>query len=131
MVSNASDDLPEPERPVSTTSRSRGISRLTFLRLCSRAPRMLMARLLAPFCLRLALITSSMVGIPGARNAQGSGCHCSRLSRRTGHTAVTKLYAASLSGTHNPLPDDRRFPIVVHKASHSLAILGHRNQNIS
>src|SRR4029450_2792325 len=40
MVSNASDDLPEPDSPVITTSWSRGISRSTFLRLCSRAPRM-------------------------------------------------------------------------------------------
>src|SRR4029453_2604051 len=39
MVSNASDDLPEPDSPVITTSWSRGISRSTFLRLCSRAPR--------------------------------------------------------------------------------------------
>src|SRR5438094_233445 len=39
MVSKASDDLPEPERPVNTTSRSLGIDRVTFLRLCSRAPR--------------------------------------------------------------------------------------------
>src|ERR1051326_582333 len=40
MVSKASDDFPEPERPVKTTSLSRGIERVTFLRLCSRAPRM-------------------------------------------------------------------------------------------
>src|SRR4051794_38412609 len=40
MVSKASDDLPEPDSPVSTTSRSRGRSRSMFLRLCSRAPRM-------------------------------------------------------------------------------------------
>src|SRR5690606_29081469 len=39
MVSKASELLPEPERPVNTTSASRGISRATFLRLCSRAPR--------------------------------------------------------------------------------------------
>src|SRR5215471_6157694 len=38
MVSKASDDLPEPESPVITTSWSRGISRSMFLRLCSRAP---------------------------------------------------------------------------------------------
>src|SRR6185312_5916834 len=38
-VSKASDDLPEPETPVMTTNRLRGISRLMFLRLCSRAPR--------------------------------------------------------------------------------------------
>src|SRR5271170_7874169 len=41
MVSKASELLPEPERPVITTSLSRGISRLTFLRLCSRAPAIL------------------------------------------------------------------------------------------
>src|SRR5919106_2641543 len=39
MVSKASDDLPDPDRPVKTMSRSRGSSMLTFLRLCSRAPR--------------------------------------------------------------------------------------------
>src|SRR5450759_736643 len=40
MVSKASDDLPDPESPVKTTSLSRGIDSVTFLRLCSRAPRM-------------------------------------------------------------------------------------------
>src|SRR5271166_750351 len=44
MVSKASDDLPDPDRPVNTTSLSRGIARSTFLRLCSRAPRTTMAR---------------------------------------------------------------------------------------
>src|SRR5882672_11079299 len=38
MVSNASDDLPLPLKPVITTSLSRGISSVRFLRLCSRAP---------------------------------------------------------------------------------------------
>src|SRR2546422_3665665 len=38
-VSKASEDLPEPERPVITTSRSRGISTSTLFKLCSRAPR--------------------------------------------------------------------------------------------
>src|ERR1700745_106095 len=38
MVSKASEDLPEPERPVKTTSLSRGISTSMFFRLCSRAP---------------------------------------------------------------------------------------------
>src|SRR5262245_49887940 len=40
MVSKASEDLPEPDSPVNTTSLSRGMSRSMFLRLCSRAPRM-------------------------------------------------------------------------------------------
>src|SRR5262245_9457791 len=38
-VSNASDDLPEPLTPVTTTSLSRGISTSTPFRLFSRAPR--------------------------------------------------------------------------------------------
>src|SRR3954468_14444948 len=44
MVSKASDDLPEPDSPVNTTSLSRGIVRSTFLRLCSRAPRIAITR---------------------------------------------------------------------------------------
>src|SRR5271156_1594432 len=39
MVSNASEDFPEPDRPVITTRLSRGMMTSTFLRLCSRAPR--------------------------------------------------------------------------------------------
>src|SRR6478736_8847254 len=39
MVSKASEDLPEPDSPVNTIRASRGISRSTFFRLCSRAPR--------------------------------------------------------------------------------------------
>src|SRR5205823_4982215 len=42
MVSKASDDLPEPDSPVKTTSLSRGIDSVTFFRLCSRAPRIVM-----------------------------------------------------------------------------------------
>src|SRR5215470_3121075 len=39
MVSNASEDLPEPESPVMTVRVFRGISTLMFFRLCCRAPR--------------------------------------------------------------------------------------------
>src|SRR5205809_6499560 len=39
-VSNASDDLPDPETPVTTVSRSWGISTEMFLRLFCRAPSM-------------------------------------------------------------------------------------------
>src|SRR5690606_24101387 len=42
MVSKASEDFPEPDRPVTTIRRSRGRSRLMFLRLWVRAPRMRM-----------------------------------------------------------------------------------------
>src|SRR3954469_23425476 len=38
MVSKASEDLPDPESPVMTTSASRGSETVTSLRLCSRAP---------------------------------------------------------------------------------------------
>ena len=39
MVSKARLDFPDPDKPVNTISLSRGISTLTFFRLCSRAPR--------------------------------------------------------------------------------------------
>src|SRR4051794_26438878 len=38
MVSKASDDLPDPDSPVMTTSASRGSATVMSLRLCSRAP---------------------------------------------------------------------------------------------
>src|SRR6478735_2117260 len=38
MVSNAREDFPEPDRPVNTIMASRGRSRSTLRRLCSRAP---------------------------------------------------------------------------------------------
>jgi hypothetical protein len=44
MVSKASEDLPDPDRPVNTTSESRGRSTSIFFRLCSRAPRIAMMR---------------------------------------------------------------------------------------
>jgi len=47
-VSNASDDFPEPDRPVKTIRRLRGSSRSTFLRLCSLAPQMVMASATPP-----------------------------------------------------------------------------------
>src|SRR3712207_5349419 len=39
MVSKAKEDLPLPERPVTTTITSRGRETVTSFRLCSRAPR--------------------------------------------------------------------------------------------
>src|SRR3546814_16290489 len=42
-VSKASDDFPDPDRPVTTTSLWRGKSTEIFLRLCVRAPRMRIA----------------------------------------------------------------------------------------
>src|ERR1700691_6282895 len=43
MVSNTSDDFPEPETPVKTVILRRGMSREMFCRLFSRAPRTWMA----------------------------------------------------------------------------------------
>src|SRR5690349_21551188 len=69
MVSKASEDLPEPERPVITTSRSRGISTSTFLRLCSRAPRttMLPAKRLPASQLRAHDRDGALDGVPVLR----------------------------------------------------------------
>src|SRR5438270_13226227 len=46
MVSKANEDLPEPLKPVMTTSLSRGILSVRSLRLCSRAPPILINSLL-------------------------------------------------------------------------------------
>src|SRR5262249_21651725 len=43
MVSNASDDLPDPETPVTTVNELCGISTSMFLRLWTRAPRTVIA----------------------------------------------------------------------------------------
>ena len=59
-VSNANEDLPEPDRPVNTTMRLRGNSKSTFLRLCSRAPWMVILRSLGR-CVRSAMSESPVV----------------------------------------------------------------------
>jgi len=42
MVSKASEDLPDPETPLTTVSLPWGMSQEMFFRLCVRAPRMTM-----------------------------------------------------------------------------------------
>src|SRR3990167_5018217 len=53
MVSKASDDLPEPERPVMTISLLRGSLKLILLRLCTFAPRIIISSvgIFLPSCL--------------------------------------------------------------------------------
>src|SRR5687767_7571085 len=47
MVSNASEDLPEPDGPVITVNARRGISRSKPLRLCCLAPRTMIRSFMA------------------------------------------------------------------------------------
>src|SRR3954465_8528263 len=61
MVSNASEDFPDPERPVKTMSVSRGSSSETLRRLCSRAPRITSLSDTAP---RLPASRSNDDGVP-------------------------------------------------------------------
>src|SRR6476661_7785072 len=56
MVSKASEDLPEPDRPVNTTNWSRGMATSIFLRLCSRAPRIEIVRESAGFFLEVSFM---------------------------------------------------------------------------
>src|ERR671929_1147784 len=48
IVSNAREDLPEPDSPLNTTRESLGSSRETSFRLCSRAPRTISRSLTSP-----------------------------------------------------------------------------------
>src|SRR5215210_3511140 len=70
MVSKASDDLPLPERPVTTTRTSRGSETVMFFRLCSRAP-WTTIRLSAIFCSPLLSSSLGKYTAP-AREAKGS-----------------------------------------------------------
>src|ERR1700736_3713653 len=63
IVSKASEDLPEPDKPVTTISLLRGRVRSMFLRLCSRAPLMTIAS-------RACVIPS---GIPSSQPASACG----------------------------------------------------------
>src|SRR5579863_2095405 len=82
MVSKASEDLPEPDRPVITTRRSRGISRSMFLRLCSRAPLMI---------IRSAMLASrSLAGLGNSCAAAG----CARGILERGDHAAGVRHAA-------------------------------------
>src|SRR6185312_2798541 len=91
MVSKARLDLPEPESPVITTSRSRGRSRSMFLRLCSRAPRIEMNLPGAGAGLRSAIARIVQRGIAAlaaaqtyalGRPKQGGGAACPAFPRR-------------------------------------------------
>jgi hypothetical protein len=50
MVSNASDDLPEPETPVKTMNLSLGSVMSMFFKLCSRAPLITMSFAILSSC---------------------------------------------------------------------------------
>src|SRR5690606_25245963 len=67
MVSKASEDLPDPDRPVITISLSRGSRTSMDLRLCSLAPRMTMSRAGEWLSVMLALI----LGVYGPRPVGG------------------------------------------------------------
>src|SRR5664280_2021240 len=69
MVSNARLDLPDPDNPVKTISASRGRSRLTSRRLCSRAPRTTRR----PSAWWLALLRSATAGRTPGTVGGGSG----------------------------------------------------------
>src|SRR5690606_36088997 len=87
-----SEDLPEPDSPVTTTRRSRGMSRLMFLRLCVRAPR-----------IRISSICLRGCGGPATRPA-GPGepwpiGYYNRLARSTCVPASRVTHAVSMNRT--------------------------------
>src|SRR6185369_738522 len=102
MVSNASEDLPEPDRPVNTASLSRGISTSMFFRLCSRAPRIVIARVPdAALFWRFALSTSSISVFPGARRRATFG-RASPENRE--HAPVVVMPERRKNGERFPVP---------------------------
>src|SRR4051812_22118857 len=98
MVSKASEDLPEPLKPVMTTSLSRGILSVRFLRLCSRAPPILMRLLLTDSEFRYRTI-----GKPNIKPLAGK-------ERRIGWVRLRS----------SAVPGSRRLPLSFHSDPYSL-----------
>ena len=73
MVSNASDDLPEPETPVTTVRVLCGISKSMFFRLWTRAPRTMMLSF---------AMAQETDGSPARRNPRASRTDCFNKSCR-------------------------------------------------
>src|SRR6185369_11771518 len=84
MVSKASEDLPEPDRPVNTTRLSRGMATSMFFRLCSRAPRMVIWR-----ASRASLLLRSAIafGTLYSTYRLGFSCTQAKTRRRPGKNA--------------------------------------------
>ena len=102
MVSKASDDLPEPDSPVNTISASRGISRSTFFRLCSRAPRTWMV--LWPSAGGLLTILAMSRGLtPSVQRSHRRSDAAPSLDGRPAMSAAT-LMSSSTSGQCIPSP---------------------------
>src|SRR5690606_36374749 len=106
MVSKASEDLPEPERPVITISLSRGKRTSIFLRLCSLAPRMTISRL----GLELSVIVSKRPRGVGRRGAgdkilNGRGKRPVHLSTTCDRRKVSPLHIC-IAMEHNKNNDE-------------------------
>src|SRR6266480_6762241 len=99
MVSNASDDLPLPESPVKTTSLSRGIVSETFLRLCSRAPRIVIWSIgIRTFAYSFSLVMANVPLAVATRRPPGASTrHSVTAVRRPAWT--TRPVARSVSPT--------------------------------
>src|SRR5215212_5827155 len=84
IVSNASDDLPDPDRPVNTIRESRGRSSEMSLRLCSRAPRMMSCSVTASPAVRA--VRTVAVGPTSIRWVEHMFAHRrGRANQDTGH----------------------------------------------
>src|SRR5436309_7691822 len=99
MVSKASADLPLPESPVKTTSLSRGIVSETFLRLCSRAPRIVIWSIgIRTFAYSFSLVMANVPLAVATRRPPGASTrHSVTAVRRPAWT--TRPVARSVSPT--------------------------------
>src|SRR5215469_9086906 len=94
MVSKASEDLPDPETPVTTVRVLWGIEKSMFLRLCTRAPRTVM--------LSLDIFTRDRRGPSGCLRDQGSYRSFSGSTESLYYTAREVKACWSCSGARKP-----------------------------
>src|SRR4051812_30391725 len=99
MVSKASEDFPDPEIPVNTTSASLGSSRWTSRRLCSRAP-----LIVSFFCVAGVTTSPATAGYP---SIERTFCH----EAASGHGRLLEHAGAVRRARVMPQQKDNTGPI--------------------
>src|SRR6058998_953309 len=104
MVSNAREDLPDPDRPVKTMSRLRGSTRSMCLRLCSAAPLMTMEStdmpLLGPFPRKSRFVVTDDLRAPVAHCQRVGGADLSPVSGGRPQRVAAPARSRGFLGVH-------------------------------
>src|ERR1700683_4706263 len=102
MVSNARLDLPEPETPVTTVIALCGIWKLTFFRLCTRAPRTTIASCDSGCTIAVTGVPCPAVGMLSMVGAANAGPPSARKMSLSKPVSIRREEPAVNRGTGGP-----------------------------